>query len=208
MHDCRKTRALFTELLLDEPDRRPNDMLAGELRGCVECSAEFDALNATLRITRRMSEAAPDEIYWSGYHERLQHKLTKTRISQPSLLFRIIRASIRVPVPVAAAVIIAGALLIPLAIRSGRQRIIERSEPVVVRVPVQVPVIQEKTVTRVVYRERRTFSKNPTRNNERADDAFARSQKPLNEIPVTLTGFKPTDEIKLTVIKGGSPNEK
>lgn len=211
MHDCRKTRTLFTELLLDEPYRRPDEVLSADLRGCSECRAEFDALNATLRVTGRLRETAPDEIYWSGYHERLRHKLTNAaRIptSQSSWLLRIAKSSFRVPVPVAAAIVLACALLIPMAIRGGRRQLIERPDPVVVRVPVQVPVIEEKTVTRVVYRERRPLSRNPTANNERVEDAFARSQRPLNEIPVTLSGFKPTEEIKLTVIKGGSPNEK
>jgi hypothetical protein len=210
MHDCRKTRTLFTELLLDEPDRRPDEVLSADLRGCSECRAEFDALNATLRFTGRMRETAPDETYWSGYHERLRHKLTNahTPTSQPSWLLRIVKSSVRVPVPVAAAIIVACALLIPMAIRGGRRQIVERPDPVVVRVPVQEPLIQEKTITRVVYRERRPLARNPTRNKDRVQDAFDRSQKPLNEVPVTLSGFKPSEEIKLTVIKGGSPNEK
>ena len=208
MHDCHKTRALFTELLLDEPEHRPDEMLSAELRGCTECRAEFDALNATLRVTGRMKETAPDETYWNGYHQRLRHKLTNIPVSQPSWLSRVFGSSVRVPVPVAAAIIVACALLIPLAIRGGRRQRIEFPNPVVVRVPVEVPVVQEKIVTRVVYRARRSLSTSPTRNNERVNNAFARSQKPPDEIPVTLTGFKPTDEIKLTVIKGGSPNEK
>lgn len=206
MHDCRKTRALFTELLLDEPDQRPDETVSAELRRCAECRAEFDALNATLRVTGRMRETTRDETYWSGYHQRLRHKLTNVPVSQPSWLSRVFGSSIRVPVPVAAAIIVACALLIPLVIRGSRRHQIERPDPVVVRVPVEVPVVQEKIVTRVVYRERRSLSKNPTRNSERVNNAFARSQK-QDEIPVTLTGFKPTDEIKLTVIKGGSPNE-
>lgn len=208
MHDCRKTTALLTELLLDEPDRRPDEALSSELRGCAECRAEFDVLKATLRVTRRM--AAPDETYWAGYHERLRLKLTNahTATAQPSLISRLVSSTVRVPVPVAAAIIVACALLIPMAIRGSRRQTIERPDPVVLRVPVEVPVIQEKTITRIVYREQPSVSRNPTRNSERVPDAFARSQKPLKEIPVTLVGFKPTDEIKLTVIKGGSPNEK
>ena len=41
------------------------------------------------------------------------------------------------------------------------------------------------------------------------DGTFAKSQKPSTaEIPASLNGFKPADEVKLTVIKGGSPYEK
>jgi len=78
-------------------------------------------------------------------------------------------------------------------------------------VPVQVPVVQEKVVTRVVYRDRRSSSRNSRRaiNDTQTESTFAKSRKPTtDEIPASLNGFKPTDEIKLTVIKGGSPYEK
>jgi hypothetical protein len=43
----------------------------------------------------------------------------------------------------------------------------------------------------------------------RVNGTFAKSQKPRSEeIPPSLAGFKPTEEVKLTVIKGGSTNEK
>jgi hypothetical protein len=44
----------------------------------------------------------------------------------------------------------------------------------------------------------------------RNDSTLAKSQKPPQnaELPTSLIGFKPTEEVKLTVIKGGSQNEK
>jgi len=49
----------------------------------------------------------------------------------------------------------------------------------------------------------------PAEGNGVKETTFARSQKfPNEDIPPSLTGFKPTEEIKLTVIKGGFPNEK
>ena len=39
------------------------------LNRCDECRAEFEALNATLRVTSRLREmVAPPEDYWTGYH--------------------------------------------------------------------------------------------------------------------------------------------
>ena len=68
--------------------------------------------------------------------------------------------------------------------------------PVIVEVPVQVPVINERTVAQIVYRERR---QSPTRSKQTASPP---------QLENTFAQFKPTDEVKLTVIKGGSPNEK
>jgi hypothetical protein len=83
----------------------------------------------------------------------------------------------------------------------------------VVQVPVEVPVIREKPVVRVVYRERNRRSiSNKSNRPKDLDSALAKSQSSRSlsgdARPVTLQGFKPLDEIKLTVIRGGSPDEK
>jgi hypothetical protein len=94
------------------------------------------------------------------------------------------------------------------AIRTARET--TAPAPTIVHVPVEVPVFQEKIVTRVVYRERRSSPRSSKQLiNAKDDTTFAKSQKPLSEdIPPSLTGFKPAEEVKFTVIKGGSPNEK
>jgi hypothetical protein len=77
-----------------------------------------------------------------------------------------------------------------------------------VHVPVEVPVVQEKTITRVVYRHRRVHARGSNIKGSKVENIFARSQKPRTDMPPSLVGFKPTDDVKLTVIKGGSANEK
>ena len=223
MHKCSETKERLIEMVLDGVD------CAAELDGCAECRTEFAALNATLRMTRRVSEIAPNEDYWSGYHAQLRQKLLtsesfshakaqrcnqdagKNRASALRLLFAPLRLCVRttVPVPLVALTIVASAVLGLFAARVAWPP--EVQSPVIVHVPVEVPVVQEKVVTRVVYRDRRS----PLRTSRRAvndtppESTFARSRKPATEeIPATLTGFKPTEEIKLTVIKGGVPNEK
>ena len=215
MHNCTETKARLTELVLDG---RP----AEDLNSCAECRAEFEALNMTLRMTSRLSEtAAPAESYWSGYHARLRQKLAtapnpshaekQRRKEKLGPLFETmrlcVRTQVRVPLPLAAAVIITFLALGVFAIRRAETPVAQ--PPLLVRVPVEVPVVQEKVVTRVVYRDRRSSSKNPRRaiNDGPTESTFARSRKP-DEIPASLNGFKPTDEIKLTIIKGGSPYEK
>jgi len=214
MHNCSKTKEQIIELLLDGNDQ-PGDRLAAEVRSCRDCSAEFDALNATLRITGRLKEmAAPPENYWTSYHARLRGKLVyavegrrrggHVGPSQQSTLRSVLESSIRVPVPVAAVAVIAFLMLVPLSFRKSERANIQN--PSVVQVPVEVPVIKEKIVTRVVYKERRSRFKNPTRGNRNptVEDTFAKSQR----IESSLSGFKPAENVKLTVIKGGSANEK
>jgi len=204
MHNCTETKERLIELVLDGRSAETS-----ELNACAECRAEFDALNMTLRMTSRISEtAAPAESYWSGYHARLREKLattptpshaeTQRRKDELGPLFETIRLCVRtsvpVPLPLAFAAIITCLALGVFAIRRAEQPVAQA--PVVVQVPVAVPVVQEKVVTRVVYRDRRSPSTISRRaiNNTRSENTFAK--------------FKPTDEIKLTVIKGGNPNEK
>ena len=218
MHNCTETKERLIELVLDGRSAETS-----ELNACAECRAEFDALNVTLRMTSRVSEtAAPAESYWSGYHERLREKLattptpshaeTQRRKDELGPLFETIRlcvrTQVRVPLPLVLAVIITCLALGVFAIRRAEQPPTQPTAqpPLLVRVPVEVPVVQEKVVTRVVYRDRRSSSKNSRRanNDTRTESTFAKSR----EIPASLNGFKPTDEIKLTVIKRGSPYEK
>jgi len=215
MHNCRKTKDQITELLLDRADCEPDERLSAELRHCADCRSEFDALSATLRVTSRLKESsAPAEGYWTGYHAKLRQKLvhanmTTTEKSDPVWL-RLFRSAVPVPVPVVAALIIACAVLIPVGIRAARQQ--TSQPPAIVSVPVEVPVVQEKVVTRVVYRDRRTPARTAKRviDSSKNDSTLAKSQKPRQnaDLPTSLIGFKPTEEVKLTVIKGGSQNEK
>jgi hypothetical protein len=226
MHNCSETKDKLMEMVLDGID------CEAELDGCAECPTEFATFNATLRMTRRASETVmPPESYWADYHARLRQKIVTSegishakaqrckedarddRASALRLFYAPLRLCVRtaVPVPVALLVltILAFAALSVFAVRAARRPII--SNQVVVQVPVEVPVVQEKVVTRVVYRDRRSPARNSQRaiNDAPAESTFARSRKPVTEeIPATLTGFKPTEEIKLTVIKGGAPNEK
>jgi hypothetical protein len=213
MHNCSETKEQITELLLDGADRRPNE------DWCSECRAEFDALNATLRMTARLREAAaPAEDYWTSYHARLREKLSRAkaqrRKEEPASAFAplrlCVRTTVQVPVPLVIAVILAFAVLGLFAIRAARETTTNPT-PIIVHVPVEVPVVQEKFVTRVVYRERRSNPRSSKQiiNAAKIETTFAKSQKPRNEdIPASLTGFKPAEEIKFTIIKGGSPNEK
>ena len=201
MHNRKETKERLTELVLDEA------VLPAELGQCDECRAEFEALNATLRVTARLRESVvPSEDYWIDYHVRLRQRLFHAKAQRSkekfvplfaplrlcgNLLVRFLKSSVPVPVPLAIAAII---LLGVIATRKS-----PAPNPVIVHVPVEVPVIQEKTVTQVVYRDRRPTPKPSKR---------ARIAPTSENTFANLAGFKPTDEVKLTVIKGGIPNER
>jgi len=215
MHNCRETKDQITELLLDGRDCGSEEVLLATLNGCDECRAEFDVLNATLRVTTRLRDTArPAESYWSGYHARLRKKLSRAKAQRRkeksafAALPFCVRTSVQVPVPLVIAGVLAFAVLGLFAIRAARET--TNPAPSIVHVPVEVPVVQEKTVTRIVYRARRSPSRSSNRiiKGSKTESTFARSQKPQTDVPASLVGFKPTDQVKLTVIKGGSANEK
>ena len=235
MHNCKETRELFTELLLDGIDFRSDQAISVELTRCSECRAEFETLSATLRMTSRVGEvAAPAEDYWPAYHAKLRQRLVDAQtpttsraqaqrhkeklgpLFEPlrpgagnSLFVRFLKTTVPVPLPLGIALVVAAALLIPLAIHAARVQ--PSNTTTIVRVPVEVPVVQEKIVTRVVYRDRQPVVRTTKRATDaaRAETTFAKSQRTRTEaMPTSLVGFKPSDEVKLTVIKGGVPNEK
>ena len=216
MHNCKATKGRAAELLLKDLDGS-----YGELVECQDCRNELETLRDVLRITTRQVEAsAPSEDYWNGYHARLRSKLEDAvagSVGYPQLhlrsswLRKFLTATVRVPVPIGVAAVFALAVAIFFGVQGARKQP-QPPTASVIHVPIEVPVIQEKTVTRVVYRRpTRQPSRQPTRrsNSEASapDDVstLATSQR-LNS--TTLTGFKPLDEVKLTVIKGGSPDEK
>ena len=207
MHDCREVKEQITELVLDD---HQDEALLAELNRCAECRAEFDAVNATLRMTARLKETCtPEESYWVGYHDKLRQKIqhsandfdakAQRRKAEPTSFFAALRLCVRttvpVPIPLLAAVILAFVAVGVTAIPGIKQP--APPTPSVVHVPVEVPVVQEKIVTRVVYRERRLPARTSTR-----------SVNSEPKVEATFAKFKPTDEVKLTVIKGGSPYEK
>lgn len=210
MHNCTTTRDLMTELLT-EGAATPTHELLIELRCCRECREEFDALKNTLYVTNRAIEsAAPPDEYWSGYHASLRRKLLASRApvvtpSQPSWWARLFKTSMPVPVPVGVALVILFGTALFYTSRATTPN--KPAEPVVVRVPVEVPVIQERVVTRTVYRNRYRTVISRTGSKVNDESTLARSQK-SDVAPATLIGFKPLEEIKLTVIKGGPGNDK
>jgi len=207
MHNCKATTDRITELLLNRPNARPDDLLSKELLRCAECRNEFDALKETLRITTRVIEKSePSKSYWNGYHARLKQQLNNATIHhfesrETTWFLRFFKSSIRMPVPAGLALLVLFAVGIGWATRVSQKQVV-MTQTISVPVPFEVPVVQEKIVTRVLYRDR-------VRKRKESSTANSVVAKTQNEArPTALIGFKPLDEVKLTVIKGGSPDEK
>lgn len=217
MHNCKVTRETLIALALNPPDQTQS--LPAEIETCATCREEYAALRSALRVADQAKQfALPAESFWPGYHARLrQHLETSSQPAVPAaavdsrpnlkaLLQNLFMTSIRVPVPLAAALLIflGGSLVFAL----NSRRSISAAPPIIVTKTVEVPVTQEtirdKVVNRVVYRDR------GRRSSESAKVvANARRQtRPTAETPISLVGFKPTSEVNLTVIKGSYRDDK
>jgi len=71
--------------------------------------------------------------------------------------------------------------------------------PTVVTKTIEVPVIQEKQVTRIIYRDQRAARPTASAGRDMTTVATRRDEAPATE---SLDGFKPVPEAKLTLIKG------
>jgi hypothetical protein len=223
MHNCKTLRSRLIEQAMDETLSGQGALLA-ELEQCPACREEFASLRGVLRITdQAMESALPDEDFWSGYHARLRQRLEITsgsavpsRSPQPrtdtglqNWLRRLVTASVPVPVPLAAILVVLFGVSLLFAMNSRRSSSAEPipGSPLVITRVVEVPVIQERTITRVVYRDRsaptlRGKSSQPERT------LAARASRSNAEASISLAGFKPANEVKLTIIKGSTRDEK
>jgi hypothetical protein len=215
MHNCKATRETLVALALIEAQSHQAQPLPAEVAKCAACLEEYASLLNVVRVADQVKDSAlPGDEFWPGYQARLRQNLVSARSSIPArdlesrtslriLLRSLLTSSVRIPIPVAVAalVLILGVSFV-FAINSRRE--VEAVAPIVVTKTVEVPVPQEKpvekVVTRIVYRER---------DRRRSSSAIAAKQKASPaEIPMNLIGFKPANEVKLTIIKGSTRDEK
>lgn len=228
MHHCKSTRSSLIELAMNElPAARATQLLT-ELKDCAACQEEYFSLRSVLRVSdQALRSTLPGESFWPGYHARLTDRLEnyspsvgQTQLSTTSRLWsglrQIATASVRIPVPAAAAFILLIGISTFFAVRSRGQVNATTSDqlPGVETRTIQVPVVQEKVVTRVVYVEktrrrspgagrRPDLAESPTMN--RVAKAGANKD---GATAISLVGFKPTDQVKLKIMKGSYHDEK
>ena len=222
MHNCKATRRVLVEATLNRGPSDQNQALAIELEQCAACREEYVSMRNTLRVTDQAIQfALPAESFWPEYEARLRRRLerdTQTfKHASPSpagksWLRKLVRTSVPVPVPLASALSVFIVFSIFFTIRAQRSSsaVPAVAPPSVVTKTVEVPVVREKTVTRVVYRrvpgDLRSQSSQPS---PATSKTIIEQRK---EFRVTasagLAGFKPANEAKLTIIKGSYRDEK
>jgi hypothetical protein len=210
MHNCKDVKKNLVEMALPGWIPTPD-----ELADCPRCREELEALRLTSQIAdAAMRVAQPGESFWPGYHSRLHQRLTSDSPlsgpapgrSGPATWLRAFAAlSIPVPAPLALATFALIGFSVFFALRAGMK---SNGTPAVVpptlvdRI-VEVPVIHEREITRVVYRDRRNVASQSGLSN--ASPLTAAKKRDVQETPTTetLDGFKPVHEARLTLISGG-----
>ena len=122
-------------------------------------------------------------------------------------------SSVQVPFPAALALILLlGAGFIVLRSHSQANGAASKPSVMVETRTVQVPVIQEKLVTRVVYVDRtrkRGMGQSERTAASNVADSVARALPNVSgQTPLSLVDFKPTEQVKLTVTRGSYKDEQ
>jgi len=219
MHNCKATNNDLVELALGRTPE--NQSLLAEIRQCPACREEFASLQNALRTTDlTMQLAQPAEDFWPGYRARLRERLElgaqtsrpvaqRHRLNGSTRVLQLLTASIRVPVPVAVALVIL--MLSSIFILSRAQQWSSANvifaPPSEITRTISVPVIQEKFVTRVVYRNEGRLSREAVAARRESRSAPERRGDSAS-VAQGLEGFKPVNEPRLTIIKGSYKDEK
>ncbi|HVQ39386.1 MAG TPA: hypothetical protein VMS31_17740, partial [Pyrinomonadaceae bacterium] len=129
-------------------------------------------------------------------------------------LVEIFTSSVRVPVPVALGLLLLFGAAVFFLRPAGPVNVAQStplsSSPAPETRTVTVPVVKEKVITRVVYLEKkgRRFRNSAPAGSvpSSLSDSVARARSDASL--GSLAGFKPTDQIRLTITKGSDRDEK
>lgn len=240
MHNCKLIRSSFIELALDEISPAKSMRLLAELNDCPACREDYATLRSTMHASRQaLRSALPGEDFWAGYHARLRSRVLTSpapdnengieysssfalpaRMPLRRRLWLALRGmattSVSVPVPAALVLLVLFGLSFYFLRPRGQVDTTQSTPSASVETrTVQVPVIQERVVNRVVYVEKRgRKSRRGTNQWERmptstaANNVARAGSDASTRAALSLVGFKPSDQVKLTVIKGSYKGEK
>ena len=217
MHKCNETLRGLIDIAFDEAASGQRSSVAEELSQCDRCSSEYESMLRLLRtVDQRRRAGIPDEGFWIGYNQRLRRRLEDAAIdTTPShagwqsarhLAGRLFTTSVRVPVYVAIAVVtlIGVSVIVAIHARTASER---GAAPVMVVTKfVEAPVVQERIVTRVVYREH--LARTVNRAAKRGDRKRPNPISDEASVAQSLVGFKPAQDVNLTIIKGSYREQK
>jgi hypothetical protein len=210
MHNCKDSKETIMEAALQGWIPSPDEFVA-----CPRCREEFESLRGTVQMTDDALQLVhPRENFWIGYDARLRRQLARNELPASrsrlgtfaSLLRNIATASVPVPAPLALTIFgfVVFSVFFLLHSRTNSNAAPAGTQPTIINRTIEVPVIQEKQITRVVYRDRRATKQSPVTSLARDIAATRRDETPAKE---SLDGFTPVHEVRLTLIKG-SRDEK
>jgi anti-sigma factor RsiW len=178
--------------------------------------------NLTQRLSEEIEETSQRSLS-SAKWVRIRLAVAMHTASLLSFVRQLATTSVRVPLPAALMLMLLfGVAVLALAGRASSglpsvgwepaNTIPSTQLPSVETRLVPVSVIQERIVTRVVYVEKKsrrsTTSNPPDREDRGGPHRFVRAGSDASaETAMSLVGFKPTDQVKLSIIKG-SHDEK
>jgi hypothetical protein len=219
LHSCRRTRDSILDLVLGEKEGAARAALLSQIEACPGCSEHYRSLSGTLsNFDDAIAATSPDEDYWQAFDTRLQNRIVAASPSRKlnvADIKRALRSKVRIPVPLAAGLTITFmAAIIGLATRPRPVKIVE------IRVPgepteriVEVPVIQEKVVTRKVFVEKKATETVATpvvpaadRNPRMMVASAAENGGSITR--ANLEGFQPANDMRIRVIRRNDGGEK
>lgn len=225
MHDCRTMESRLVDLVFDELDARETSRLTAELESCSNCLSEYRSMTGTLGVFDNAVEASqPGEAFWLAQRATLINRLEEsapraTPRRAESFWKRLLTARLPVPVPVAALILVGLMVSSVLALRP-RASAPMTATPIAINAPpevIEVPVFQERVVTRTVYVIRKVREKaEPSRQapaTEPSAAALASNQSEAESVKgsffthANLTDFQPLNELTIRVIKRSNSNE-
>ncbi|MDQ3817744.1 MAG: hypothetical protein M3362_08645 [Acidobacteriota bacterium] len=218
MHDCTRVENRMLDLIFGELSEDERSRLEAEIERCSDCLSEYRSMNGAIRLSDEALDASlTGESFWAGHHEALRRRLAdsapRPAADREGFWKHLLTFKLPVPVPVAALALIMLMTLSALALRTrsvaptltiSARPSLETPAPTKV---IEVPVYQEKVVTRTVYVERKVHESKPARSKspdlERAAQPLSASKDKESDLfmRANLTDFQPPDDMRIRVIK-------
>lgn len=227
MHDCRTMESRLIDLVFGELEAEEKLHLLAEVEACADCLNEYRSMTGTLLVFDATVESStPDESYWPEHQamrrERLEQIYPHANAPEREPLWkRIFTARLPVPVPIAAALTLALLVSSVLALRPSTKEAPAAVQPPAVKQAqpeiIEVPIVQEKVVTRIIYVEKKEREKKEggrrLPNIQRNDSTLTARRAEEESVQggffthANLTDFQPADEMRIRVIKRNNPDE-
>jgi anti-sigma factor RsiW len=242
---CEEVSLLIEELYDDEIDFRLKARVKEHLACCPSCNADFDRIFRLDQLLEKAPAPPPPSALLDTKLMKAFERHNKESLKPPVWWQRIFVGSVSVPKPAFAAILLAIIATITAAIMIERNRSVSSeisthllaSSPIVSTplppeiiektITVEVPVIRERVVTRVVYVERQNSQaiKSQKPLSARNGNDGNKQKQALKEVETNLamngsvedggyvtranlTGFQPTTELKTRIIQERKPDEK